>query len=607
MNGDGIHPRPQLVRERWHDLCGTWQFAFDDDDRGLDEGWASRPDPFDRAITVPYPPESKASGIGDPTFHPVVWYRRTFHVADEDRAGRVLLHFGAVDHRARVWVNGHLVATHEGGHTPFSADITPALHPGDAEQVIVVRAEDRPRDLTQPRGKQYWKPDPEIIWYHRTTGIWQPVWLEPVPTTRLAALRWTPSVTRGSLGLHATLTGPDADRAALRVRVRHGDELLADDTYRVRDTEVEREIVLVRAGEDQYRHLWWPEHPVLLDVELTVLVDGTEVDRVTSYAGLREVGWADGRFLLNGRPYYLRMVLEQGYWPESHLAAPGPEALRREVELIKELGFNGVRIHQKVEDPRFLYWCDRLGLLVWDEMPSAYEFSPTTVERLVREWTEVVRRDVSHPCVVAWVPLNESWGVPGIANDTAQQHCAAMLYHLTRTLDPTRPVISNDGWEHVRSDIWTVHDYTPSGATVRARYGTPEAVRHALREGRPGGRRVHLGDPVYKGQPVVLSEYGGLSYAPHRGERWFGYATVGSAEEFLQRYTELTTAILDCPDIAGFCYTQLTDTEQETNGLLTADRKPKLDPAAVRRVNTRPAAAVGLEEVIASRRPAEEN
>jgi hypothetical protein len=328
---------------------------------------------------------------------------------------------------------------------------------------------------------------------------------------------------------------------------------------------------------------------------------------VSSYLGIRTAGFADGHFLLNEHPYFLRLVLEQGYWPQSHLAAPDADALRREVELIKGLGFNGARIHQKVEDPRFLYWCNRLGLLVWGEMANAFVFSRTAVERTVREWLEVVRRDRTHPCVVTWVPLNESWGVPDIARSARQQDYATGLYHLTKALDPGRPVISNDGWEHTESDIWGVHDYTPYGDSIRERYGDPAALDRTLRGNGPGRRRVLLGDPVRRGQPVVITEFGGLSYAPAQGEKWFGYSTAEDSEDLLRRFADLITAIADSPELAGFCYTQLTDTLQERNGLLTEDREPKLDVAKVHEIVTQPSRSIPSEQVDAFRRRAQKS
>jgi len=594
MQRDETHPRPQLTRGRWIDLSGSWQFAYDDANVGLDQGWVEQPTVFDRTIIVPFPPESRASGIGETDPHPVVWYRRTFTIAPQDREQRLLLHFGAVDYLAHVWVNGRLVAQHEGGHTPFTVDITTALHSDNEEQVLVVRAEDQPADLTQPRGKQDWEPKPHRIWYHRTTGIWQPVWLEPAGTTYITDVRWTPELDRGLLGVQVRLNNHPDHPLQLRVQLMLRGTSLARDTYDVERSEFRREIALEPGGITMSREhlLWSPRYPNLIDVELTLYDGDRVVDQVLSYAGLRSAGFANGRFLLNGRPYYLRLVLEQGYWPESHIAAPNNDALRREVELIKELGFNGVRIHQKVEDPRFLYWCDRLGLLVWGEMANAYVFSATAVERLVREWIDVLRRDYSHPCIVTWVPLNESWGVPSLEHDGAQQDYVRALYHLTRALDPTRPVIGNDGWEHIASDVWGIHDYALDGATIKERYGTPEAVERTLYEIQPHYRTIVLPDYHRTGEPIMLTECGGISYAPSSGEQWWGYGTVTDTESFLAAYEDLIGAILDCPTIAGFCYTQLTDTEQETNGLLHADRTPKLDPAAIKTITTRASKAI---------------
>ncbi len=586
-----MHPRPQLTRAEWQDLCGEWEFAHDDEDAGVLAGWWRGDRSFDDTITVPFPPESAASGVHDPAPHPVVWYRRTFTAPAGER---LVLHFGAVDYAARVWVNGTEVASHVGGHVPFHADITHALV-ADAPQVVVVRAEDRLDDLTQPRGKQHWEPAPAAIWYHRTTGIWQPVWLEPVAASHVAALEWTPSAATASVVVLARVAAP-AGELSLRVRLTAGDRVLAEDRYAV-SREVEREIRLPRNGVDHSLE-WRPDNPVLIDAEVALLRDDVVVDQVSSYFGLRDVAVRDGRFLLNGDRLFLRMVLEQGYWPETHLAAPSEDALYREVSLIKELGFNGVRVHQTVADPRFLYWCDRLGLVVWGEMANAYAYSPEGVARFTEEWLAVVRRDRSHPCVVTWVPVNESWGTPALAADPRQRHYLDALYHLTHAVDGTRPVISNDGWEHATSDIWTVHDYSPSADGLTARYGTPAAVSGAFGDDWPGPRRIHLSTPERDGQPLMLSEFGGLSYTPSSGDRWFGYRTVADADELVAAYERLVTALVSSDQVAGYCYTQLTDTEQEVNGLLTESREHKVDPTRIRAVNGLPAASVPTEELM---------
>jgi beta-galactosidase/beta-glucuronidase len=586
------HPRPQMTRPDWVDLCGTWDFAYDDANTGLDEHWYDRADVFDRKITLPFPPESPASGIDDPDFHPYVWYRRTFEVADDHRSGRTLLHFGAVDYRAHVWVNGHLVATHEGGHTPFSADITSVLVEG--KQTVVVRAEDDPHDRSQPRGKQDWELKPHAIWYRRTTGIWQPVWLEHVPITHVARIHWTPRLAEHALTLEVRISGTPSE--SLRVRSNlslNGDEI-ADIEAPItgRDSRVEIPLDPARLPD----LLWSPDRPTLLDATVELLDGESVVDTVQSYTGLRSSSVADGYFLLNGEPTFLRLVLGQNYWPESNLVAPSAEAIRREVELIQELGFNGVRIHQKVEDPRFLYWCDRLGVMVWGEMANAYVFTPDTVPRFTREWMEVVERDRSHSCIIAWVPFNESWGVPDLETDETQRAFVRAMYHLTKTLDPTRPVIGNDGWEHVVTDILSIHDYTHSGSTLRDRYGSPAAAEHTIREERPAASKaIVLEDGRQEGQAVMLTEFGGVSYAPAEGEEWYGYGTVSSTDEYLTRYEELVMAVLDSEVLTGFCYTQLTDTIQETNGLLTERRMPKLDIETIREINTRPSRAMARD------------
>ncbi|NIH84807.1 sugar-binding domain-containing protein [Amycolatopsis granulosa] len=594
---DRLCPRPQLVRPEWFELDGTWGFAFDDGDRGLADRWFAEAEPFDRTITVPYPPESELSRVHVTEPHAVVWYRREFDAPPIPHGHRLILHFAAVDYAASVWINGNPVGGHQGGQTPFSFDITQALR-ADGPQVVVLRAEDRPDEGTQPRGKQDWHPEPHDIWYHRTTGIWQPVWAEVVPDLHVRDLHWTPDISRASVVCEGELSVAPAEAVTIRVALRLGDEILAEQSVRVdrRRFRFDVAVPALRHGQDRHRLLWSPENPVLVDAAVELHGAEAPTDTVSSYLGLRDVGVADGRFLLNHLPYFPRMVLEQGYWPQSHLAAPDAVAVRREVELVKELGFTGVRVHQKAEDPRFLYWCDRLGLLVWGETANAYEFAPEAVERLTREWLEILRRDRSHPCIVTWVPVNESWGVPDIAVDRAQAHFARSLYHLTKSVDPSRPVIGNDGWETPEADIVGVHDYAPAGTSLSTRYGDPDAVHDTVTNGRPGGRRLLL-DAAAPGRPVMLTEFGGLSFVPAEDEKWFGYSTVTDDEDLVARLEQLVTTVLASPAIAGFCYTQLTDTEQERNGLLTADRTPKVDPARIRAILTRPAAAVPPEEL----------
>jgi len=595
-----LHPRPQLRRERWIDLCGSWGFAFDDTDIGLSERWFEQAEPFDREIVVPFPPESRLSGIHETGFHPVVWYRREIRIEDPDRRSRFLLHFGAVDYKASVWVNGRLAVEHVGGQTPFFADIAPLLVPGEA-QIVVVRAEDEPRDLQQPRGKQYWEEQPGYIWYHRTTGIWQPVWLEPLPQVAVAELRWTPDVDRFGVGLVVRLdrTPPQGWRIRISLSGDRPARVLADDTCLVSGKELRRDILLdINDAAVRRRRtlLWGPEHPNLIEAVIEVIDEqGNVVDRVESYFGLRRIEARDGRFIINGIPIFLRLVLAQNYWPDSLLAAPGPEALKREVELARSLGFKGIRIHQKIEDPRFLYWCDRLGMLVWSEAANAYVYSDRAAEMLTCEWLEAVRRDYNHPSIITWVPLNESWGVPDLDRSAQQRHFVQALYHLTRALDPTRPVIGNDGWQHAVGDVFGVHDYAPTGEMLRERYADRATIARTFREVRPHHHPL-LGEGVdIDDEPIVVSEFGGLGFVPQGSEDWFGYGQFADADALLARYEELVDALLASTALAGFCYTQLTDTAQETNGLLTVNREPKFDIERLRAINSRPSKAVPSE------------
>ncbi|HEU5054995.1 MAG TPA: glycoside hydrolase family 2 TIM barrel-domain containing protein, partial [Kofleriaceae bacterium] len=565
---DPRHPRPQLRRAGWSSLDGTWSFAPDPEGRWPAPGEVE----WSGSIEVPFAPETPRSGARAPRAMRACWYRRALDPVDLAPGERLLLHLGAVDHPATVWVDGAMVARHEGGYTPFSADITDGARRG---RELVVRAEDDPEDMARPRGKQDWKPEPHAIWYPRTTGIWQPVWLERASATRIEALALTPDLARFEIEIAARVTGPAARR--LRAVLRLGDRLLADDTWLVTGGEVVRRIALPDPGIGDARgeFLWSPSRPTLIDVELELLdPDGRACDRVESYTALRSVSTRGGRVLLNGYPIELRMVLAQGYWPESGMTAPDGDALRREVELVKELGFNGVRLHQKIEDPRFLHQADRLGLLVWEEMPAAYRFAPDALARTTREWTEVIARDRNHPCIIAWVPFNETWGLPDLADDPAQQHAARALYHLTRALDPTRLVVGNDGWQSVATDLIGIHDYEADPARLAARLTTSRAE---LLAAWPAGRPLLLA--ADGGQPIVLSEFGGVAL----GEAGWGYTRATSGDELAGRYEALLAAVRASPHLAGFCWTQLCDTYQEQNGLLRMDRSPKAPVERIRR------------------------
>ena len=649
----GGHPFPQLRRSHWCSLDGPWSFAYDDDETGLERDWPSC-GVNERIITVPFPPESERSGIGDTGYHPVVWYSRTLAAADLVRAGRpaqgerVLLHFGAVDYRASVWIDGQLVGEHEGGHVPFVLDVTRALPEGGEDALLVVRAEDRPLDAGQPRGKQDWQPEPHSIWYSRTTGIWQSVWLEAVPRTAIAELAWTPNRACDAVELAVTTTRPVPAGSRITARLTIEGHLLAEATARLPETTTAGLTIDLREqvhGQRYEKLLWSPEHPRLIGAEVmlapakapltggraSTIAPASVPDVVASYLGLRSVGTRHRRFLLNGRPYYVRAVLEQGFWPDSHLAAPDDGARRDEVALIKRLGFNAARIHQKIEDPRFLYWADRLGLLLWGEMAAPYEFTTQSITRLVAEWGAAVRRDRSHPSIATWVPINESWGVQHLADRPEQRALSRALADLTRAIDPSRPVVSNDGWEHTCSDIISIHDYDADDLAVTLRYAEEDRLEALLAGLGPAGRSITVQGPVDREAPVMVTEFGGIRYLPDgeeadgggsaangatqaasmsaagtagtagaadaegtgMGEDWedeedeettWGYTTADGPEDFEARLRRAFGALQASPHLAGFCYTQLADTMQEANGLADAHRRPKISAKVIREI-----------------------
>ena len=550
----GLHPRPQMIRpESWWSLDGQWDFAFDDDNVGLRDRWY-RPEnagKIDQQILVPFPPESPASGIGDHDDHAALWYRRTFALPSGDLGtDRLVLHLGAVDHECDVWVDGQHAIRHEGGQTAFQVDVTDLLDPAlatDAHEVVVRATDDR-TDVEQPRGKQDWLPEQHVIWYNRTSGIWRTVWIERTPAIAVGSLHWTADVPGARVELRVRFGANVPDGTRVQAQLWHDGTRLGLTETAVTGSVAELSVPLPGQtnGQAYERLLWSPESPVLLDATVTVLgANGETLDVVDSYCGLRSIAVVGDEVLLNDRPFRMRAVLEQGYWPQSHLTPPTLDALREEVELTKTLGFNAVRIHQKVEDPRYLYWCDRLGLAVWGETAGAYRFSDEAVAQLTREWIDIVRRDLSHPCIIAWVPFNESWGVQHLAHDPAQRAYSKALTALTRALDPSRPVISNDGWEHTDSDLLTIHDYAATGDVLASRYGNTEAVDRTVRGLAPAGRRLWVEGPLPESGtiPVLLTEFGGVSFDPTAADGSWGYSTASSAEDLQTRLEDIMGAV----------------------------------------------------------------
>ncbi|WP_318216721.1 glycoside hydrolase family 2 protein [Streptomyces sp. SCL15-6] len=594
------YPRPQFVRRDWLNLNGTWQFETDQGDSGLERGL------LDRALTgeilVPFAPESELSGVGDTDFLEAVWYRRRFTPPAEWAGRRVLLHFGAVDHDTTVWVDGAEVVRHRGGFTPFTADLGD-LAPG-REVEITVRARD-PKSGPQARGKQAVQYANHDCNYTRTTGIWQTVWAEPVPETHLRRPRITPDLAGAAFSLELPLS---SNRPGHRVRA-----VLSDAAGEVCRAEVRADLDLaprlhLALPEDRRRE-WSPEDPFLYGLRLELLdADGEVTDTVESYAGLRAVAVRGRTVLLNGRPRFQRLVLDQGWYPDGLMTAPSDEALVRDIELAMEAGFNGARLHQKVFEERFLYHADRLGYLVWGEFGDwGCEVGGSSGDNqrpdasFVAQWLEAVERDYSHPSIVGWCPLNETYQK---LHDRITQldDVTRAMFLATKAMDTSRPVIDASGYSHrvLETDVYDSHNYEQDPAAFRQ-------LMSGLAKGEPFVNAYENGaaySQPYRGQPYFVSEFGGIWWDPEaaaeqsgsdRTVSW-GYGDrVRTEDEFHERFAGLTGVLLEDPEMFGYCYTQLTDVFQEQNGVYRFDRGAKLDIARIREAQLRPAAIEGTD------------
>ncbi|KSU84528.1 Glycosyl hydrolases family 2 [Fictibacillus enclensis] len=574
------YPRPQFQRNDWLNLNGEWNFQFDHQNAGEKEAWYKKTD-LNQKIIVPFTYETKASGIQEETFCPYVWYQKSVEVPKEFAGQRVLLHFQGADYVTKVWVNGIFAGEHKGGYTAFSFDITNYINE-EKENNLVVKIEDSLSEH-QPRGKQRWIDKNFGCWYVQTTGIWQTVWLEFLHETHIQSVKTTPDVDNESVEFEYKLVhAGQQQHLTLKTAITFDGKPVKDFSLQVDREHASMKVSLASEIHEWKVMQWSPEHPHLYDVEFTLFDGDRELDRVQSYFGMRKISIQNGNILLNNVPIYQKLLLDQGYWEETHLTPPSEEAIILDIEKTLEMGFNGVRKHMKVEDQRFLYWADKKGLLVWSEMAATYAFSDDAVQQFTEEWLEVVRQQYNHPSIITWTPFNESWGVKNIFTNEKQQKFTEGIYHLTKAIDSMRPVIVNDGWEHTVSDIITLHDYVEYGDEFLNRYRDKEKVvgneiafnksKHAMAKGYE-----------YKGQPIIISEYGGIAFTSEEG---WGYGDqVKNEKEFLDRYASITEAIMSLDYICGFCYTQITDVQQEVNGLLTEDRKPKVDLSKINEIN----------------------
>lgn len=560
------HPNPQFQRAQWHSLNGPWDFKFDFGVSGIDRQWYIQTE-YDRTIQVPFCPESKLSGIEYTDFIPCCWYHRRFSITPEQAAQRTLIHFGAVDYEAHIYVNGHEVCVHRGGYASFYTDITDFIHAGEND--LTVCAIDDVRGMKQPRGKQSALYYSHGCDYTRTTGIWQTVWLEFVPKAHIVSVRYYPNISEASVTIEAHVKGSGTIKAEASF---HGKPC---GSAQVR-CENSTAFLTVKLSSV---HLWQLGEGNLYDLVLTF-----GEDRVESYFGLREVGIDGMRFMLNGKSVFQRLILDQGFYPEGIYTAPDDASLEKDILLSMAAGFNGARLHQKVFEQRFLYYCDLHGYMVWGETgswgPDTSDY--TTYKAIEPEWLEIIARDVNHPAIIGWCPFNETWDINGRKQDDA---LLEQIYKVTRLYDPTRPCIDTSGNFHVITDIFDLHDYEQNPEIFAGHY-------EDFKNGTGPFIDAHADRQHYtKGLPVFLSEYGGIKWAPDQKDDAWGYGDAPKTEtEFIDRYDRLTTALLDNPNMMGFCYTQLTDVEQECNGIYYYDRTPKFDVSIFHRINTKKAA-----------------
>lgn len=577
------HPNPQWERETWKNLNGPWEFEFDFGCSAVERRLWEK-ERFDREILVPFCPESRLSGIGYTDFISGVAYRRNFELSQEELSGRVLLHFGAVDYEASVYVNGTLVGSHKGGYTSFCFDITKHVAPGP--NTLFVAVKDDVRSGLQPKGKQAHLYASSGCDYTRTTGIWQTVWLEFVPERHIQSAKYYPDPANGKV----TVTGLVQGQGTLQLTALWEDKPVGEAALSVEDGFFTAQLDLSET------HLWEPGKGGLYTLLLTF-----GEDRVKSYFGLRTAKFQGRKFLLNGKSLFQRFVLDQGFYPDGIYTAPTEEDLVKDIQLSFAAGFNGARLHEKVFEARFLYHCDRLGYLVWGEYPNwgLDHAHPLSTETYLNQWSEAVERDFNHPAIIGWCPFNETWGY---REEREKNALLTSLYKLTKQLDPTRPCIDSSGNYRVLSEVYDIHDYDQDTQSFQARWdGLTDRIRetggvipeedpffNSAPEG-PSGRAPFFNQP-YDNQPIFVSEYGGIRWPDDTVEGW-GYGNApATPEEFFARYKGLTEALLNNPEIFGFCYTQLYDVEQEVNGLYTYGRAQKFDISLIRKINQQKAA-----------------
>lgn len=566
------YPRPQFERSEWLNLNGTWSYTFDFGRTGSEKNY-QKSQGFDGKITVPFCPESKLSGVGYTDFITCMWYQRSVTIPETWTGRDIMLHFGAVDYESMIYIDGKFVGTHKGTGSSFAFDITKFVTPG-ASANLVVRVNDDLRGGLQPGGKQSTQLLSAGCNYTRTTGIWQTVWMEPVDKHALKQVFATPDIDEQQVIIRPEYYHENGD-GTLTVQILDGKKVVAAKTV----CATSNNPVVLHISKPK---LWSPESPFLYDIRYTVKDrNGKVIDTVKSYVGMRKIHLSDGYFYLNNKPYFQRLVLDQGFYPDGIWTAPTDEALRHDIEMSQAVGFNGARLHQKVFEERYYYWADKLGYLCWGEQGNwgLDENNDLAARNFIAEWTEIVVRDRNHPCIVTWTPFNETWN----ARDGVYPRFVRDVYDITKAIDPTRPVNDVSGDGHVKTDIWSVHDYERDAAKL--------VENHTFKTGKEVYRnqrgKSFLSE--YEGQPYMLDEFGGLPWIPQedRATSWGYGKNIDTLDEFYSILESQVDAIIACPNIVAFCYTQITDVEQEKNGIYFYDRRQKFDPARLRSIFTK--------------------
>lgn len=578
------YPRPQFVRKEWENLNGEWNFIFDDNDKGETREYFKK-FPLSGKIIVPFTYETKLSGIEDDTVHYIVWYNKKINIRKEQIENKkIILNFEGSDYKTKIWINGNYIGENIGAYSRFSIDIEKYVIEGKND--ITIKVEDS-LSKDQPRGKQRYRKESWKCWYIQTTGIWKTIWIEWVSKKYLKGVKIISKTDKVLLEVETNLLEQDIEKQKyyIETEISFNGQILNKTKKMIINNYEKIELNIVKAGIKHDIQKWSVNSPNLYDITYKLYYEDKVIDTVNSYFGIRDIVIKGNKIFLNNEELYVKFILDQGYWKESHLTPPNEESLIKDIESVLGFGYNGIRKHQKVEDERFLYWCDVKGVLVWGEMANCYNFDDNSLKDFTNEWIRVVKQNYNHPSIITWVPINESWGIPEVSICEKEQNFANSLYYLTKSMDNTRPVISNDGWEHTISDIITIHDYKQEDELLYQEYTDKDMkILNNLKEYN-GKHKLFAKGYKYEGQPVIISEYGGIAINSKEG---WGYGKqVKDEKKLIERFTKLTKAIKSIPYISGYCYTQLTDVQQEINGLMDEKRSYKVEPSIIRNINNK--------------------